>query len=116
MEWLARPLLADSVVVAEPLDPIRITDDDLKAICLRMSAILDTIERPRCEGRLLPVKLFDAIDTLTSDLQSSGDHPPRLTNWAETIREFGEYYALTESGPILVDPVYWREANMRFFK
>jgi hypothetical protein len=39
MEWLARPLTCGSAVVAEPLDPARLTDADLRAICLRMNGV-----------------------------------------------------------------------------
>src|SRR5262245_64916139 len=80
VDWLARPLVADGVEVAEPLDPARLTDGDLRSICQRMLAILDTVEMPRCEGRLLPAKLFDAIDTLASRVRHGPQ--PRLTEWA----------------------------------
>ena len=108
MEWLARPLIADGVVVAGPLDPARLTDADLRSICQRMHAILDTVEMPRCEGRMLPVKLFDAIDTLASLVR----HGPRLrlAEWASVISEFGSYYGLAGAGPISVEPAYWGQA------
>ncbi len=108
MEWLARSLMADGVVVAGPLDAARLTDADLRSICQRMHAILDTVEMPRCEGRLLPVKLFDAIDTLAS-LVRHGPRP-RLAEWAGVISEFGSYYDLAGAGPIGVEPAYWRQA------
>ena len=110
MDWLARPLIADGVVVAEPLDRARLTDADLRTICMRMHVILETIEMPRCEGRLLPVKLFDAIDDLAGRVMHPGDHPPRLAEWAGVISEFGAYYGLTGAGPIPVDPALWRRA------
>jgi hypothetical protein len=47
VEWLSRPLVAAGVTVARPLDPDRLTDADLRGICLRMRAILDTVEMPR---------------------------------------------------------------------
>jgi hypothetical protein len=110
VEWLTRPLTADGVVVAEPLDPARLTDANLRTICTRMHAILDTVEMPRCEGRLLPVKLFDAIDDLAGRVMHPGDHPPRLAEWAAVIREFGAYYELAGVGPIPVDPALWHRA------
>ena len=108
MEWLSRPLVADGVVVAGPLDPTRLTDADLRSICLRMHAILDTVEMTRCEGRLLPVKLFDAIDTLAS-LVRHGPRP-RMAEWAEVVQEFGAYYGLAGAGPIAIDLGFWRQA------
>ncbi len=116
MEWLARPIVANGVVVAGPLDPARLTDADLRSICVRMHAILDTVDMPRCEGRLIPTKLFDAIDTLQSmvvnGLPSPTGQPtqPRLAEWADTVREFGVYYGLAGARPIAVDLEYWRAA------
>lgn len=114
MEWLTRPLVADGHVVAGSLAPTRLTDADLRGICLRMHAILDTVEMPRCEGRLIPVHLFDAIDTLESMVCHGLPTPPRLADWVGVIREFGEYYGLAGVGPIAVDPVLWREVVSRF--
>ena len=120
MEWLARPVVADGVVLAEPLDPARLTDADLRNICLRMHVILETIEMPNCEGRHLPAKLFDEIDTLESlviyGLPSPSGLPtaPCLADWAGVIREFGEYYRLAGAGPIAVNLKYWQEASTRF--
>jgi hypothetical protein len=96
MEWLQRPLVCAGVAVAEPLDPARLVDSDLRGICLRMHAILETIEMSRCEGRLIPVALFDAIDTLESMVlhshRSPAGHsrPPRLAEWLGVIRDFGD--------------------------
>ena len=111
VEGLARPLVADDMVVAEPLDPARLIDTDLRGICLRMHAILDTVEMPRCEGRLLPRDLFDAIDTLES-LVVHGPRP-RLSDWTGVISEFGAYYGLAGSGPITVGLDYWQDAASR---
>lgn len=111
LEWLARPLIADGVVVTEPLDPARLTDADLLPIGLRMHGIMDTFEMPRCEGRLIPAKLFDAMDRLTDSLRHPGSSPPSLAEWMTVAREFGEYYGLAGSGPITVGLEYWRKAQ-----
>lgn len=113
MEWLARPMVADGLVVAGPLDPSRLSDADLLSICLRMHAILDSVEMPRCEGRLIPTALFDAIDTLASQLRHPGPSPPLLSEWAAVIREFGAHYGLSGTGPIAVEPSYWSAAVSR---
>lgn len=120
MEWLARPLVCDGAVVAEPLDPARLADADLRDICLRMQVILETIEMPRCEGRLIPYNLFLDIDTLDSMVlhghPSPYGHqsPPRLAEWAGVIREFGAYYGLAGHGPIAVDPTIYRKEAARY--
>lgn len=108
MEWLARPLTADGVVLAGPLDPARLADSDLRDICSRMHAILDTVEMSRCEGRLLPVRLFDAIDALAGLVRHGPQ--PRLADWASVISEFGTYYGLAGAGPIAVESARWRQA------
>jgi hypothetical protein len=116
MEWLARPLLCEGVVVAGPLDPARLVDADLRAVCFRMHVIFDTIEMPRCEGRLMPINLFDAIDTLESVVLHGHRGPPRLAEWSGVIREFGGYYDLAGDGPIVVDPAIYREAAARYLR
>lgn len=108
MDWLARPLAADGVMVAEPLDPSRLADGDLQSICQRMHAILNTVEMLRCEGRLLPVELFDAIDTLADRMRHGP--LPRLEEWSSVISDFGSHYGLNESGPINVEAVCWEQA------
>lgn len=120
MEWLRRPLLCDGAVVSGPLDPSRLVDEDLREICLRMHVILENVEMPRCEGRLMPVALFDSIDTLESMLlhnhpdPSGLSRPPRLTDWSGVIREFGQHYQLTGTAPITVDPASYREIAARY--
>jgi hypothetical protein len=85
-----------------------------------MQVILGTIERPCCEDRLLPVALFDAIDTLESMVlyghpsPSGHSSPPRLTEWMGVVREFGEYYQLTGASLIAVDPAIYREVEARY--
>ncbi len=120
MEWLARPLVCDGAVVCGPLDPARLTDVDLRAICLRMHAIFHTVEMPRAEERWMPVELFDAIDTLESmvlhGLPSSTGQPvpPRLAEWTGVIRKFGKHYQLAGRGPIAVDPDIYHEVAVRY--
>lgn len=108
MDWLSRPLTAAGVVVAAPLDTSRLTDSDLPTICARMHAILETVETPRCEGRLLPAALFDSIDTLADRLRHGP--PQKLADWVAVIAEFGTYYGLASEGAITVEPEYWRKA------
>jgi hypothetical protein len=85
-----------------------------------MHVILETIERPRCEGRLMPGELFDAIDTLESMVLYGRPSPsghsglPRLAEWWGVVREFGEYYRLAGGGPIGVDPAIYREFAARY--
>jgi hypothetical protein len=120
MDWLARPLACGDAVVAEPLDPARLTDTDLRGICLRMHAIFHTVEMPRAEERCMPVELFDAIDTLEGMVlhsrRSPAGHssPPRLAEWAGVIRDFGAHYQLAGHGPIAVDPAIYREVVARY--
>jgi hypothetical protein len=120
MEWLARPLVCDGAVVAEPLDPARLTDADLRAICLRMHAVFHTVEMPRAEERWMPVELFDAIDTLENMVlhghpSPSGQRsPPQLAEWVGVIREFGAHYQLAGRGTIAVDPAIYREVAARY--
>lgn len=110
MDWLSRSLTANGVTVAVPLDPNRLVDTDLRAICARMHAILDTIEMPRCEGRLLPAGLFDSIDTLADRLRHGP--PPKLADWVAVVQEFETYYGLVGAGPITVELEYWRKAAL----
>ena len=84
MHWLARPLAYSDQVFLPPIDPDALSDSDLRVICLRMTVILDTIESRRCEGRLLPTKLFDQIDTLESMVLHGHGGAPRLSDW-ETL-------------------------------
>jgi hypothetical protein len=112
MSWLSRPLTCDGTTVLGPLDPARLNDGDLKDICLRMHVILDTIEMPRCEGRLLPRDLFDRMDTLESLLHHGPR--PRLSDWSGLVAEFGEYYGLEGTGAIPVDPAGFHELRSEY--
>jgi hypothetical protein len=114
MSWLARPLVCDGKVVLDAFDPERLTDADLRDVCLRMHLILGTIEMPRCEERLLPVAIFDRMDTLESMVLHGHGGYPRLSEWSDLISEFGEYYGLEGQGPITVVPAIYREVGARF--
>lgn len=114
MEWLARPLICDNRQVEPPLDPAHLCDADLCSICLRMHVILETIEIPRCEGRHIPIPLFDDIDTLESMVLHGVPRRPQLNEWASVIREFGEYYSLHGNGPIVVDAACYHPRASRY--
>ena len=120
MEWLARPLVCDGTVVAASLNPARLTDDDLRTICMRMHTIFHTIEMPRAEERWMPVEIFDAIDTLEGMVlygqRSPSGHTrlPRLAEWEGVICEFGAHYQLAGSGPIAVDQDIYRKEVARY--
>ncbi|WP_439629895.1 hypothetical protein [Gemmata sp.] len=121
VQWLARPLACDGAVVLPGLDLARLRSSDLRTICLRMSVILGTIEDQIGGGRFMPLDLSYPIDDLSS-LVFHGHRepdgrvrPPRLGEWVDLIRRFGEHYRrrLGESGPIAVDPdVYRFEASI----
>jgi hypothetical protein len=99
LNWLRSPLLMDGNVIRGPLDPNSIAYHDLPDICYRMHLILDEIEFKRCEGRLIPSDIFDAMDTLGCDLVH---HPDRvsLKIYAGLIARFGTYYGLDGKQPI----------------
>jgi len=63
-----------------------------------MHLILDTIEFPRCEGRLINRDIFVSIDIMDSDIQHNKD--VQLSDWQDTIEQFGEYYQLDGNIPI----------------
>lgn len=112
--WLARPLISGGEIVLDALNPEQLTDADLKDICLRMHAILSTIEMPRCEGRLLPIDIFDRMDTLESMVLHGHGGSPRLSEWSVLIDEFGEYYGLNTQGPIAVNAAIFRELSATY--
>jgi hypothetical protein len=120
MEWLARPLECSGVVVLDALDPARLSDSDLLSICLRMNVIFNTIEMQHCEGRHMPLDLSDDLDTLESMVvwghRSPHGHPspPRLAEWSDFIRKFGEHYQLAGSGAITVNPAIYQELAERY--
>ena len=91
------------------LDPGRLTDSDLRDISLRMEVILETIEMPRCEGRLMPREIFDRLDTLASMVIHGHGGAPRLADWPGLISDFGQYYDLDGEGAIAVEESYYRK-------
>lgn len=122
MQWLSRPLACGSTIIQPGLDPTTLTNADLRNICLRMHVILETIETPRCEGRLMPVNLFGAIDTLEgmvlyAQVSPYGhSSPPILDEWSSVIQDFGAYYHLYGTGPINVDLEIYRDVMTRYNK
>jgi hypothetical protein len=114
MLWLARPLASAGRTVLDGLDLARLTDSDLRDISLRMEVIFDTIEMPRCEGRLMPRDIFDRMDTLASMVLHGHGGMPRLADWAGLISDFGEYYDLAGEGPIAVEETYYHEHATRY--
>jgi hypothetical protein len=119
VEWLRQPLICNDAIVRGPLDPHQLDDADLWEICLGMHVILQTIEMPRCEGRLIPCHLFQDMDTLESMIHGhrspyGHSYPPRLAERTGVIHEFGVYYSLANPGPIAVDPDASRTILARF--
>jgi hypothetical protein len=120
MEWITRTLMCDGAIIAGPLDTGSLEDSDLRDLCWRMHMIMQTIEMPRAEGRLMPMALFDAIDTLESMIRqhqpdpAGRSSPPRLGEWLDVIREFGEYYRLSGHGPVNVDSMAYSDAVRRY--
>lgn len=110
--WVKSPLYVDTRLVAAPLDPNALTDNDLPELCFRMHVIMDSIEFSRAEGRLLPRDLFDAIDTLESDLRHKGSNS--LRQWSDWIIKFGDYYELDGSGPIRLRPESFADSAKQF--
>lgn len=110
------------MIVQSGLDLTKLTNVDLRNICLQMHVILDTIETPRCEGRLIPFDLFNDIDTLESMVlyghASPCGHcsPPNLDQWLSVICQFGSYYQLSGTGPINVDCEIYTDVMTRYNK
>jgi hypothetical protein len=91
-DWLASSLVCEGRVIRPSMDPGKLVSDDLADICLRMHLILDTIEFGRCEGRLINLDVFEAIDTLFSNLLYKDTN--HLRDWQDCIERFGDYYQL----------------------
>jgi hypothetical protein len=100
LDWLRARIVCEGRSVRPPLSLQNLSDADLPDICLRMGMILDSIEFPRCEGRLINLEIFNPIDTLESDLQHREEN--HLVDWLHAIRRFGEYYSLDGNEPITV--------------
>jgi len=78
-----------------------------------MCVILESIEMPRCEGRLVPIELFDRLDTLESAVLH-GHCLPRPAEWRQLVHDFGDYYALAGDGPIEVDQAIYHKTAGRY--
>ncbi len=102
MNWIRSEVVCQGGTVAAPLEPEAITNADLNDICHRMFVIMETIEFPRCEGRLLPADIFDAIDSLYDNLTFKPETD--LQDWVQWIERFGDYYDLDGTRPIEVSP------------
>jgi hypothetical protein len=118
--WLRRPLACDGAVVAGPLDPAALADADLPAVCLRMHAVMGSIEQGRCEGRHLPLELFENLDALWEEVVRGHTGPggrcgsPRLSDWEGVLYEFGEHYPLAGEGPFALDAAIYRRLAALF--
>ena len=98
LDWLKSPLKCNKRIVMPAIVPALISDADLPVICLRMKLILDSIEFERCEGRLINLEIYNPVDQLASDLMHKENN--RLSDWLDTISNFGEYYGLYGNRPI----------------
>lgn len=94
IHWLELPIHCSGRPIRPPMREDQIDDLTLSEICLRMHLILDSIEHERAEGRLMNVSIFDAIDSLHSNLVQG--HSLWLGDWREMILHFGEYYGLNQ--------------------
>lgn len=103
--WLSRPLACGNEIVLDGLDPGRLTGADLETICDRMWVILDTLEMPRCEGRWIPLEIFNDLEELEDQVYKGNVN---LSEWSGLIARFGEYYQLTGSGPIPVTKEFYQ--------
>lgn len=92
-DWLTSRVQCDGEVIAEPLAPDQLTVDSISDICDRMLTIMDHLEFQICEGRLLPVALFDEIDSFPRP-----PHPTngqiRLDACLDLAARFGDHYGL----------------------
>jgi hypothetical protein len=83
-----------------------------------MQLIFHTVEMRIAEERLMPIDIFDDMDTLDG-MVLHGQHspsghssPPRLSEWLALIRRFGNYYRL--DGPIVVAPTIYAQQAARY--
>lgn len=94
--------MCEGRVIRPPMNPSKLTSEDLPDICLRMHLILDTIEFTRCEGRLINLDIFEPIDRLYSDLLHKDTNC--LSDWQQYIERFGDYYELAGKPTLAVSP------------
>lgn len=114
LSWLTSPLTCDGKVVLDGLDATRLSDTDLRDVCLRMRVLLESVENERCEGRLLPVHLFDQVDTLEDLVLHRREGGARLSDWFDLIEEFGVHYGLIGRKAIPVDSASFHGAWTRY--
>ncbi|MBM4077071.1 MAG: hypothetical protein FJ267_15685 [Planctomycetes bacterium] len=62
LNWLSSDLVCEGLTIRPSLSSLQVSDDCLPDVCLRMHMILDTIEFPRCEGRLMNVVILVAME------------------------------------------------------
>lgn len=94
IHWLKLPIHCAGRLIRSSMREEQIDDLALSEICLRMHLILDSIEYERAEGRLMNVSIFEAIDSLHSNLIQG--QSLRLGDWRAMILHFGEYYRLNQ--------------------
>lgn len=90
--FLGKPIHGNrKVLVAayafEPGDPAHVKD-----LCEHLLKIIEEIEWHRCEGRLLPVELYDKIDSIRSELDI--DPKSRIPRLLACAAELGCYYQI----------------------
>lgn len=98
--WLTRRIQCDGKVIAEPLSPSHLTVESIGDICDRMMVIMNHLEFQICEGRMLPVKLFDEIDGFPREPHLSNAQAS-LDRCIDLAVRFGDHYDL--SGEAVID-------------
>ncbi len=58
--------------------------------------------------------IFDRLDSMESAALFGHGGTPKLDDWLDLIRDFGEYYDLEGEGPISVDPSAYRRETARY--
>lgn len=91
-DWLRAELVCQGKRIRPPIDFGQLRDEDLPEICLRMWLILVSIEFTRAEGRLIPLEIFEPLDTLDSVLGTQ--KKLCIEDYRHVIDRFGEHYHL----------------------
>lgn len=95
IDFLGKPIYGRGELILEPYahDPYdRIHAADLNRHLLE---VIEKIEWHRCEGRWLPVKLFDELDGFVEP--ETCIEQERLDRLIRLASEVGEYYGLNDS-------------------